>query len=80
MAGWSPENRALAWRLSIAAVLIALTVLGALLVRRAGVWLPWWVPVMAFAVIVIAAVARARETADSEPPDEPGDNDGPYKF
>jgi CHASE2 domain-containing sensor protein len=66
MRRWNPEILALARRLLIAAGIIVLIVLATWGLNRAGVWVPWWVPVLAFAVIVIAALARAREAMADE--------------
>jgi hypothetical protein len=65
----------LARRLFVAAVLIVLIALVCwLLLPRAGVHVPWWVPVLAFAVILVAAAARAGEPGtedDEQPPESP---------
>jgi hypothetical protein len=69
--GSGEVDTGLAWRLLVAGILSALlAVVCWVLLPRAGVDLPWFVPVLAFAVILAGALARAQEPSI----DEVGDN------
>lgn len=64
----------LAVRLFTALLLvIAVTIAGRLLLPRFGLLLPLWVPVLAFAAIVAAALLVAWENRPRD--DDPGDDD-----
>lgn len=58
-------------RLFIAGLLsAAIAVVCWLVLPRAGVYVPWYVPVMAFAVIVVAALMRVAEIGGDDGDDE----------
>lgn len=72
----SGEIGSLARRLFVAFLLIVLTALVCWLVLpKAGVDVPWWVPVVAFVLIAAAALLRSAETESGES-ESSGDDQG----
>jgi hypothetical protein len=71
MAHHSSERWALAKRLFVAALLsVAIALVCWLLLPRAGMYVPWYVPVVAFVIIAITAVMRVNEIGDDDGDEE----------